>query len=650
MGQGRSYTLLFVMFLFTPLFAYAGNIDSTNKYARFLDSSFGLINFGATQGNVTVTNSAITGYAWGDYVGWINLNPTNGGVTNDGYGNLSGYAWGEQTGWINFKPTNGGVTIDASGNFNGYAWSETKGWIVFNCATDNTCGTLSHKVQTSWVPISALPACSNTIDDDGDGKIDYPADPGCTSASDTSEVDPVGGGGIVSPPPPAPSPPPPSESAPPPPPPSESVPPGVTESPSESGPGGETSQPQGGGEETGVPAQSSGTSGGTVNPPESVNSGTGSEGGFVGSSPIQVFVEALHAVTETLSPQAIIENTKQGIEKTNKVVQQTRQQVKHALETPEGDTTSKTITTTGVVTGGATSFLSLAVAPFSLSEFLFLPLRLWALLLSALGIKRRHRPWGTVYDSVTKQPLDPAYVVLQTLDGKEVATAITDLDGRYGFFISPGTYRVAAHKTNYRFPSSRLAGKTSDEFYEHLYFGDPIIVDQSGVVVARDIPMDPEGFDWNEYAKRAQHLMKFYSRHTIFIERLTRVLFRVGFVTTFVALVAMPTIYNTATFVLYLIVGGLRMAGPHGRPHGVVLKKETGDPAAFSFLTVTYPNSGIEVKKSVADVLGRYYCLVPKGTYRVGVSLKNEDDTYTPTVFSSEVQAPRGIIRKKIEV
>ena len=30
-------------------------------------------------------------------------------------------------------------------------------------------------------------ACSNGIDDDGDGKTDYPADPGCTSTTDTNE-------------------------------------------------------------------------------------------------------------------------------------------------------------------------------------------------------------------------------------------------------------------------------------------------------------------------------------------------------------------------------------------------------------------------------------------------------------------------------
>ncbi|MGZ5325749.1 MAG: lytic murein transglycosylase, partial [Solirubrobacterales bacterium] len=41
-----------------------------------------------------------------------------------------------------------------------------------------------------------LPACSDGIDNDGDGLIDYPADPGCSEPLDNDEYDPpVGGGG-----------------------------------------------------------------------------------------------------------------------------------------------------------------------------------------------------------------------------------------------------------------------------------------------------------------------------------------------------------------------------------------------------------------------------------------------------------------------
>jgi hypothetical protein len=62
---------------------------------------------------------------------------------------------------------------------------------------------------TPWAASATKPQCNNRTDDDGDGKIDYPADPGCKGRGDKSEVD------LVEPPPP---PPPPSPPPPPPPP------------------------------------------------------------------------------------------------------------------------------------------------------------------------------------------------------------------------------------------------------------------------------------------------------------------------------------------------------------------------------------------------------------------------------------------------
>jgi hypothetical protein len=37
------------------------------------------------------------------------------------------------------------------------------------------------------VPGCGLPACGDALDNDGDGRTDHPSDPGCSSASDTSE-------------------------------------------------------------------------------------------------------------------------------------------------------------------------------------------------------------------------------------------------------------------------------------------------------------------------------------------------------------------------------------------------------------------------------------------------------------------------------
>lgn len=151
---------------------------------------------------------AVTGYAWSSNIGWIQFNPSYGGVFyNTSTGNLSGYAWSSNIGWIKFNelssyyPLGGtgtiakavtstgavegwaracagtqsgdctsmtsrtdgwdgwislkgsspsyGVSINyTTGEFTGYAWgSEVVGWISFNCSNTGTCGTSDYKVS-----------------------------------------------------------------------------------------------------------------------------------------------------------------------------------------------------------------------------------------------------------------------------------------------------------------------------------------------------------------------------------------------------------------------------------------------------------------------------------------------------------------------
>jgi hypothetical protein len=181
--------------------------DQTNRYAYMESGSW--IDFGGADGGITatatvkVTDTVLSGYAWSPEYGWISLNCSNENscatvdykVSNNGEGVLSGYSWSESAGWIDWKPANGGatggVTIDSSGIFHGRAWGDQIGWVTFNCLADNSCATVDYKVSTDWRPRTARPQCNNSLDDDGDGKIDYPADPGCSSLDDNSEIDPV---------------------------------------------------------------------------------------------------------------------------------------------------------------------------------------------------------------------------------------------------------------------------------------------------------------------------------------------------------------------------------------------------------------------------------------------------------------------------
>ncbi len=200
----KTITLMFVFVFSFTLFnqSYAsitnGTIDSTNKYAY--GENIGWINFSSSNSTISITDTELTGFAYNENTGWISLNCSNTDtcsnnnykVSNTTSGVLSGYAYGENIGWINFS----GVSINSSGEFTGYAYNENTGYISFNCLNTDTCSNNAYKVTTDWRPASQRPQCNNQIDDDGDGRVDYPADTGCTSLTDDNEANPSSGGGI----------------------------------------------------------------------------------------------------------------------------------------------------------------------------------------------------------------------------------------------------------------------------------------------------------------------------------------------------------------------------------------------------------------------------------------------------------------------
>jgi hypothetical protein len=685
MNLGVKYikALILIVFIFSALGVQAEPIDDTNKYARFQESSFGTVNFNPANGSVIVTDSALTGNAWGDLVGWINLEPDEGGVLNDGNGNLSGHAWGENTGWINFNPANGGVTIDSSGDFAGYAWSQNYGWIVFNCATDSSCGTLDHKVSTTWGVVSE--ACGNGIDDDGDGLTDYPNDPGCSSSVDTDESDDPGSpvlppitptdvcpniGGTQS-----------------------AVPAGLVLSnglcvspevtdvcPNVSGD--QTTLPTGtifddfgncvtpedpndvcpniGGDQASVPAGRIVDAFGNCIIPEDPDDVCVNIAGDQGSIPSGMVRDAVgNCVNPDIEPPVeppippgdddttIVDVVIGG---TASVVKETFQGFKDIYATPTGEVVTKTISTVGVVAGGIAALSSIFLNPSSLTELALAPFRLWSLLLAFLGLRKKYKPWGTVYDSVTKQPLDPAYVVLQDEDGKEISSSITDLDGRYGFLTEPGRYKMIANKTNYSFPSKKLAGKTSDELYSNLYFGENLVIHNQSEVITKSIPMDPVNFDWNEFAKKNKKLMKFHSRFDFIAAKVSNILFILGFIVAVLALFVAPQPYNTIVFGLYVGFLLLRLIGLKPKTHGYLIDSNTGNPFSFAIIRVMSVELDIEIAHKISDRSGRYFCLIPNGKYYVKVEKKNEDESYELVHTSEVINVKKGIIHQRFKI
>lgn len=127
---------------------------------------------------INITDTGITGQAWGEVLGWINFNitPVNNitPVTiNPNTGALSGYAWAQNSGWINFSPTPvnniSGVSINGNGEFTGAAWvaGPNGGFMKFDCSG----GATSTCVKTDWVPIPYRTSALTVVGGGGGGGI-----------------------------------------------------------------------------------------------------------------------------------------------------------------------------------------------------------------------------------------------------------------------------------------------------------------------------------------------------------------------------------------------------------------------------------------------------------------------------------------------
>ena len=569
----------------------SGNIDNILKYAKGVEHPEVVVNFGFFRGTngVVITDTSLSGYAWGQSIGWINLYPGGGGVLNNGEGVLSGYAESEFGGWINFN----GVTIDSSGVFFGYANTEKLGTIVFNCISNNSCATDDFKVTTDWRPVSirkdAPPQPTYTTPIDTPPPVFIKTD---TTVKDENTTD-------------------------------DTVPLPITD----------TSQYEGEGDVIKV-------------------NDTSIEGGGITTirlpgAPDEVIPSETKENTED---QNVVVTVVKVAKDVTDFVQTTSSDIKKDAtivlnETKAVDISTKAVTTVGVAGGGTAIISSITSGLLTFSEFFLGFFRLWSLFLSALGLRKRREPWGTVYDSVTKQPLDPAYVILLDKNGKEVATSITDLDGRFGFLAPPGIYHIIAKKTNYIAPSLHLHGKERDELYDNLYFGEEIELGSSKTIT-RNIPMDPQGFDWNEFAKRDKNIMKFHSPRKKIFAQISSALFFIGLLFSVGLFIVKPDVYNIAILVLYAFLSVIRFVKFKPKSFGIIKDKINGFPLSFAIIRIYLKSTGKEVFHRVANEYGHYYCLIGKGDYYITIERKNKDESYTNIFTSDVITVKNGIINQ----
>lgn len=170
---------------FQQVFASAtdGTIDPNNIGNQYAWSeNAGFINFGTGvgAGDIHITDAGITGHAWSDLFGWINMNPPGSGVTFMTPGVLTGSVWGENTGYINFS----GVQIDNNGIFSGVATGAVTGDVSFDC-TQCTVET-DYRPNASLVSSSSGGRSVNRARSSGEGSSGADLGPDTDTNTDTN--------------------------------------------------------------------------------------------------------------------------------------------------------------------------------------------------------------------------------------------------------------------------------------------------------------------------------------------------------------------------------------------------------------------------------------------------------------------------------
>jgi sugar lactone lactonase YvrE len=315
-------------------------------------------------------------------------------------------------------------------------------------------------------------------------------------------------------------------------------------------------------------------------------------------------------------------------------------------------------------TAGSRLITSLAVAAFILSV---MPITLSALaiaggaslsstfgfatqtLWTVLGLKRKPRIWGVVYDATTKHPIPYAKVDLFDSSGRLLETRFADRDGRYGFLTSAETVqqkkievRLKPRASGYVFPTTRVDVSGTDYFvYDHLYNGELLAI-QAGTFFTHNIPMDPE-------RGRSRRFSEYFP--ILSLGSTTAWLLNLAF---FVGLVTVPLLYwqhptalNLVILIVFLAVNSFRFLGGLYRPFGFIRDAKTGKPLPYALVTLNN-SSGERVAFSVSDDRGRYFLTSTAGRYSL--------QAFTPANVSPQrtvsmpVNTKKGLVASTIRV
>ncbi len=229
--------------------------------------------------------------------------------------------------------------------------------------------------------------------------------------------------------------------------------------------------------------------------------------------------------------------------------------------------------------------------------------------------------WGLVYNSKNSSPIAFAVIrVVSLIDNKIIKTTVSDLDGRYGFILDPGKYRLEVEHQDFKFPvvdATAFALQNDNQVYR----GDEISV--SGVTnVNFNIPMESKEYKKGFSLKKLRKIwlnsgivkltQNMYFIYTLFVINILMVIDQ------FYWLFLASSIYYGIFVVIHLVAYFRKPS----RTWGVVVDSKSNNPIPYAFVKVFNKTNGVLVDSKITDINGRFQFYPANGDYSLLVQAK----------------------------
>ena len=256
----------------------------------------------------------------------------------------------------------------------------------------------------------------------------------------------------------------------------------------------------------------------------------------------------------------------------------------------------------------------------------------YSLGLEAIGIRRRKKSWGRVYDSTTGRGVGMALVRLfDQASMKLKGTVVTDPKGRFSFQPEPGNYVISVAKNSFVFPTTIFArygisniSKAAARVNRH-YVGQTINIDDKNNVINIEVPIDPVDRKATLWLKMKILLgdtveLVTHGLSYIFIPTLI-----IGILMSAFSAVMITNPRNIALLLAYIVITLVYAISKmiKSKHFGVVYDSETKKPLVGAVVSVFESQYHTLKETRITDRYGRFSFMAQKGIYNLEVEADN---------------------------